>query len=204
LAVGAERVTGQRRAAAGAAIPAAVIYAGMGGGADAQLRELASAAGLVVCGSNCMGFLNLERSLRACAYGQPRALRPGPVAFISHSGSAFSAVAHNRPAVRVKLVVSAGTPVSVTTDRYAGHARSLPPTRATGLCMETSRDPAGLRHVLRRAAEQDVPVVCLKVGKNARSRQFVATHSGAMAGEDAAYDAVFEAYGVLRVADLDE
>src|SRR5215475_4019592 len=179
LAIGAERVT-------------------------AQLREIASAAGLVVCGSNCMGFLNLERTLRACAYGQPRELRPGPVAFISHSGSAFSAVAHNGRAVRFNVVVSAGTELAVTLDRYADYALSLPSTRAIGLFMETSRDPAGLRHVLRRAAEQDVPVVCLKVGKNARSRQFVATHSGAMAGEDAAYDAVFDAYGVLRVADLDE
>lgn len=204
LAVGAERVTAQLRAAAEAAIPAAVVYAGMGGGADAQLREIASAAGLVVCGSNCMGFLNLEHSLRACAYGQPRGLRPGPVAFISHSGSAFSAVVHNGRAVRFNVVVSAGTELSVTMDRYADYALSLPSTRAIALFMETSRDPAGLRHLLRRAAEQDVPVVCLKVGKNARSRQFVATHSGAMAGEDAAYDAVFEAYGVLRVADLDE
>jgi len=49
-----------------------------------------------------------------------------------------------------------------------------------------------------------VPVVCLKVGRGARSRQLVATHTGALAGEDAAYDAVFAAYGVLRVADLDE
>lgn len=43
-----------------------------------------------------------------------------------------------------------------------------------------------------------------KVGRSNRSRQFVATHTGALAGADAAYEALFDAYGVLRVADLDE
>jgi acetate---CoA ligase (ADP-forming) len=214
LAVGPDRVEAQLRAAADAGTPAAVVYTGLpgvgagaglpGGGLDARLRAVASAAGMVVCGANCMGFLNLERSLRACAYAQPPDLRPGSVTFISHSGSAFSALLHTRRGVRFNLVVSAGTEFSVTMDGYLDYALDLPSTRAIGLFMETSRNPAGLLRALRRAAERDVPVVCLKVGRDVRSRRFVATHTGAMAGQDAAYDAVFDAHGVLRVADLDE
>jgi len=205
LAVGPDRVEAQLQAAADAGTQAAVVYTSLpGADLDARLHAVASAAGMAACGANCMGFINLERSLRACAYTQPRDLRPGPVAFISHSGSAFSSLLHSDRGVRYNLVVSAGTEISVTMDGYLDYALGLPSTRAIALFMETSRNPAGLRRALHRAAEQDVPVVCLKVGRGARSRQFVATHTGALAGEDAAYDAVFAAYGVLRVADLDE
>jgi acyl-CoA synthetase (NDP forming) len=205
LAVGPDRVEAQLQAAADAGTRAAVVYTSLpGADLNARLQAVASAAGMAVCGANCMGFVNLERSLRACAYTQPRDLRPGPVTFISHSGSAFSSLLHSHRGVRYNLVVSAGTEFSVSMDGYLDYALGLPSTRAIGLFMETSRNPAGLRRALHRAAEQDVPVVCLKVGRDARSRQFVATHTGALAGEDAAYDAVFAAYGVLRVADLDE
>jgi acyl-CoA synthetase (NDP forming) len=205
LAVGPERVEGALQGAADAQIPAAVVYTSLRPATtDARLRAIGSAAGMRICGANCMGFVNVERSLRACAYEQPAGLEPGRVAFISHSGSAFSALLHNHRGVRFNVVVSAGTEFSVTMDAYLDYALSLPSTRAVALFMETSRRPAGLRDALRRAAVRDIPVVCLKVGRNARSRGFVATHTGALAGEDAAYDAVFAAYGVLRVADLDE
>ncbi|MGH3408801.1 MAG: CoA-binding protein, partial [Streptosporangiaceae bacterium] len=205
LAVGAGRVEAQLREAAAAGIPAAVVYTSLPeAGLNARLAAIASAAGMVVCGANCMGFLNLERSLRACAYAQPRELRAGPVTFVSHSGSAVSSLLHASRGVRFNLVVSPGTELSVTMDDYLDYALGLPSTRAVGLFMETSRNPAGLRRALLRAADQDVPVVCVKVGRDERSRGFVATHTGALAGEDGAYDAVFAAYGVLRVADLDE
>lgn len=205
LAVGPDRIEAQLQAAADAGTRAAVVYTSLpGAGLGARLQAIAAAAGMAVCGANCMGFVNLERSLRACAYAQPRDLRPGPVTFISHSGSAFSSFLHSHRGVRYNLVVSAGTEFSVGMDGYLDYALGLPSTRAVGLFMETSRNPAGLRRALHRAAAQDVPVVCLKVGRDARSRQFVATHTGALAGEDAAYDAVFAAHGVLRVADLDE
>ena len=205
LAVGPDRVEAQLQAAAGTGTSAAVVYTSLpGADLNARLEAVAAGAGMAVCGANCMGFVNLERSLRACAYAQPRDLRPGPVTFISHSGSAFSSLLHSRRGVRYNLVVSAGTELSVSMDGYLDYALGLPSTRAIGLFMETSRNPAGLRRALHRAAEQCVPVVCLKVGRGARARQFVATHTGALAGEDAAYDALFAAYGVLRVADLDE
>ena len=54
----------------------------------------------------------------------------------------------------------AGTEFSTTMDGYLDYALTLPSTRAVALFMETSRNPAGLRQALRRAAERDVPVAC--------------------------------------------
>jgi acyl-CoA synthetase (NDP forming) len=57
---------------------------------------------------------------------------------------------------------------------------------------------------LKLANERDVPVVALKVGREERTRELVQAHSGALAGEDGAYEALFDAFGVSRVESLDE
>ena len=205
LGVGPDKVEEQLAVAARAGVPAAVVFTGLPQGtSDAGLRRIATGFKMAVCGANCMGFVNIEQSLRACAYRQPADLRPGPVAFISHSGSAFSSLLHTHRAVRFNVAISAGTEFGASMDQYLEYALGLESTRAVALFMETSRDPGGLVRALARAAALDIPVVCLKVGRDERTRAFVATHSGALAGEDNAYQAVFDAYGVLRVGDLDE
>ena len=151
-----------------------------------------------------MGFLNIERRLRICGFFQPPDLVPGPVAFVSHSGSAFSAMLHNDRGLRFNLVVSAGQELVTTAADYVAYALGLESTKAIGLFIETVRDPDRFRSVLGAAADRDVPVVVLKVGREALTRELVTAHSGALAGEDGAYEALFDAYGVLRVESLDE
>lgn len=169
-----------------------------------RLSRLARKEGLLVCGGNCMGFLNLESGLRACGYRMPAELEPGGITFISHSGSAFAALLHNTRGLRFNYVVSAGQELVTTAADYMKHALQRPSTRALGLFLETVRDPQGFMQALAHAAERDIPVVALKVGRNETSRALVTTHSGALAGEDGAYEAVFDAYGVARVESLDE
>jgi acyl-CoA synthetase (NDP forming) len=169
-----------------------------------RLAAIARAHGMAVCGGNCMGFVNLERNLRACGFYEPKDLVPGPIAFVSHSGSAFSAMLHNRRGLRFNLAVSAGQELATTAADYLRYALSLESTGAVALFLETVRDVAGFREGLEEAARRDVPVVALKVGREELSRRLVRSHSGALAGEDGAYEALFEAHGVLRVGSLDE
>jgi acyl-CoA synthetase (NDP forming) len=55
-----------------------------------------------------------------------------------------------------------------------------------------------------KAAQRRVPVVALKVGRTEKSAQLTVSHSGAMAGDDAIYQALFDRYGVQRASDQDE
>jgi acyl-CoA synthetase (NDP forming) len=204
----------QLAAAAAAGARAAVIFASCFEPPEARtagrpplaerLAAIARDAGMVLCGGNSMGFLNLERALRACGFPQPPGLEPGPVTFLTHSGSAFSALLHNRRGLRFNLVVSCGLELTTSMDQYLEHALALESTRAVGLLLETARDPAGLRAALARAAERDVPVVALKVGRSERAGELVAAHSGALAGAGGAFEALFDAYGVSQVRTLDE
>jgi acetate---CoA ligase (ADP-forming) len=229
LAVPNAALEGQLQAAAAAGIPAAVIFASCIEGEPPEgdppggrwlphrttpsraigplaerLRTIAEAAGMVVCGGNGMGFFNLEQSLGVCGFPEPADLPAGPVAVVSHSGSVFSALLHNDRGLRFNLVVSAGNELVTSAAAYLDHALELPSTRVVALFLETVREPAAFRAALAKAADRAVPVVALKVGQGRAARAMVAAHSGALAGEDGAYQALFDAYGVARVATLDE
>src|SRR5918998_1508838 len=169
-----------------------------------RLRSIAAEAGMVVCGANCMGFADVERGLRALAFEERADLEPGTVAWISHSGSAFSALLHAERGIRFNLAVSTGQELTTTMADYMLYALERESTRAISLFLETVRDPEGFRLSLQAATERDVPVVALKVGRTPTSRRLVTAHSGALAGDDAAYEALFDAYGVARVGSLNE
>lgn len=169
-----------------------------------RLSEIARGAGMALNGGNGMGFLNIDKGVHVCGFYEPSGLIPGPITFISHSGSGFSALLHNDRGLRFNLAVSAGQELVTTAADYMHYALGLESTRIIGLFIETVRDPAGFRAALDIATERDVPVVALKVGREALTREMVSAHSGALAGEDGAYEALFDAHGVLRVESLDE
>ena len=202
----------QLGAAADAGARGAVIFASAhdDGGEDEgpalteRLATVAGRAGMVVCGPNCMGFVDVERRLRALAFEERKDLEPGPITWLSHSGSAFSALLHNYRGIRFNLAVSTGQELTTTMADYLGYALDRPTTGVVALFLETVRDPETFRSALAAAAERDVPVVALKVGREEVTRELVEAHSGALAGEDAAYEALFEAHGVVRVETLDD
>jgi len=169
-----------------------------------RLAAIARDAGMAICGGNCMGFVNVERGLRATGWEEPAVLEPGGITFVSHSGSAFAAFLHNDRNLRFNLAISSGQELVTTTADYLRYALGRESTRAIGLFIETVRDPGAFIEALAIARERDVPVVVLKVGREAFTREMVTAHSGALAGEDGAYEALFEAYGVHRVESLDE
>ena len=169
-----------------------------------RLGHIARGANMAVCGVNCMGFLDVERGLRALAYEERRDLVAGNVAWISHSGSAFSALLHAERGIYFNLAVSTGQELTTTMADYMLYALERYSTRVLALFLETVRDPAAFETALATAAERDVPVVALKVGRTASSGRLVTAHSGALAGDDAAYEALFDAYGVARVDTLNE
>ena len=169
-----------------------------------RLRRIAREAGMVVCGGNCMGFVDVERGLRALAFEERADLEPGGVAWISHSGSAFTALLHAERGIRFNLAVSSGQELTTTMADYVHYALERDSTKVISLYLETVRDPENFVAALEAAAERDVPVVALKVGSAAVSAPLITAHSGAIAGDDAAYEALFDAYGVARVGTLNE
>jgi acyl-CoA synthetase (NDP forming) len=177
-------------------------------GAAVGLRDdvaaIASGAGMAVCGAGCMGFVNNALGVRALGYLEPDPLQAGGVALVTHSGSAFSTLLRARRGFGYRLAVSSGQEIVTDTADYVDYALRDPETRVVALMMESPRAVPRLRSVLLRAAEAGVPVVILPVGGSPTGRAMVAAHSGALAGEEAAWQAFCAAVGAVRVRDLAE
>ena len=191
----------QVRLASGRGDGGAVVY---GAARDLGNDLVAAADGLEVCGGGCMGFVNAVRGVRAIGYLERDPLPAGPIALVTHSGSVFSAMLRTHRRLEYSLAVSSGQELVTTTADHLAYALSLPQTRVVGLVLETLRDADAMRAVLADAAARDIPVVALTVGTSSRGRTLVDAHSGALAGSDAAWEALFAAYGVHRVDDLGE
>jgi acyl-CoA synthetase (NDP forming) len=169
-----------------------------------RLAAIVREAAIPMCGGNGMGFCHETMRLRATGFPTPDHMRHGPVTFISHSGSAFAALAFNDRGIGFNLLVSSGQEIGSTMADYMGYALGREETRVLALLLETVRDPAGFRAELERAASLDVPVIALKVGRTEGSKAMVTAHSGALAGEHGAYEALFDATGVHEVRTLEE
>jgi acyl-CoA synthetase (NDP forming) len=209
LAVGDDVLEDQLVVAADRGDRSAVVFgsawspAGEGPTLRQRLTDVARTAGMAVCGGGCMGFVDLSTGVRALGYLERTDLPRGPVALVSHSGSAFSALLRTRRRIGWTSAVSSGQELVTTTADYLEHALDDPETRVVALVLETVREPARLRAALDRANRQDVAVAVLAVG-GTESAGLVTAHSGALAGVDATWEALAEAHGLLRVHDLDE
>ncbi len=206
LALPNARLIDALREAAAMNIPAAAIFASAHSDefpVQANLKEIAHAQNIAICGPNCMGFHAFANNLVVSGY--PITLQPsGNVTFITHSGSQFDALWQNKRGVHFNYLISSGNEMVTTLADYMQFALNEPTTRVIGLFMETVRDPKTFVAALQTAAERDVPIVALKVGRTERGAQLAQAHSGALAGEDATYDALFKYYGVQRVKSPDE
>ena len=170
----------------------------------ARVQKKVRDAGMLACGANGMGFYNIRDKVWACGFDSRMHEPPGNVSLISHSGSGMSGIIDCEERIRFNFAVSTGNEIGVTMDQYLDFALDLPETRVVGLFIETARNPEGFRTALEKATRKRIPVIALKVGRTEKSAQLTVSHSGAMAGIDATYDALFERYGVQRVRDMDE
>jgi len=167
-------------------------------------RKIAD-SGLVVCGANGMGFYNFADGIWVCGFDtRSNHARGGNVTLISHSGSGMSGIIDCEERIDFNLAVSTGQELSVTMDQYMDWSLDRPETRVIGLFMETARNPEGMVAAFAKANRRGIPVVVLKVGRTELSARLAVSHSGAIAGRDDAYQALFDRYGVQRVRDMDE
>ena len=179
------------------------------GDEEPLLRERVAAkistSGLIICGANGMGFYNCNDGVWVCGFDtRQNHVRGGNVTLISHSGSGMAGIMDCEERIDFNLTVSTGQELCVSMDQYMDFALDQPETRVIGLFMEAARNPEGMVAAFKKARDRAVPVVVLKVGRTELSARLAVSHSGAIAGRDDAYQALFDRYGVQRVEDMDE
>jgi acyl-CoA synthetase (NDP forming) len=189
-------------------IPAATIYSSLVLEDDPALGERVAqkvcAAGMLLCGANGMGIYNFRDRFRGCGFDTREHPVVGNVVLLSQSGSGMSGILDCEERLDFLFAASVGQELSVGLEDYLDYVLDQPETGVVGLFLETSRRPEKLLTALGKAAARQIPVVALKTGRTQLAAQLALSHSGALAGDDAAWQAVFDRYGVQRVDDMDE
>ncbi len=212
VVVPAERVEEALEAAAARGVQAAIVFSSgfaevgeAGRAAQARLGALAARSGLRIIGPNCQGVAHLPSRLVA-TFASPfldADLAIGPIAMVSQSGAMAGMLYEMARAAGLGLNywVSTGNEADVQAAEILAEVVEDPETRVACLYLEDVKDAARLREALARAHRRGVPVFVLKSGRSAAGRRAASSHTGALAGEDAVYDAVFDDWGAIRCAD---
>ena len=169
-----------------------------------RILSKAMSAGLLIAGANGMGFYNVRDRVLAGGFDTRDHPYPGNVSLISQSGAGMSGIVDCEQRLQFNFAVSSGYELTVSMEDYLDYALDLDETLVVGLFLETSRYPQKLIQAFKKASQRNIPIVVLKVGRTDLAAELAVSHSGALAGSDQCYNAVFDRYGVQRVDDMDQ
>ena len=169
-----------------------------------RIQARVQETGVLVCGANGMGFYNFADRVTVGGFATRPNHIAGNVALISHSGSGMAGIMDSDERINFNLTVSAGQELSVGMHDYLDFALEMPTTEVVGLFMETVREPDLMIQAFKKATRKQIPIVVIKTGKTKRSAELTVSHSGALAGSDECYNAVFSKFGIQRVNDMNE
>jgi acetyltransferase len=185
---------------------AVIVSAGLGYGPGSLAEEAEHAAkkyGMRLIGPNCLGVMMPRANLNASFSAHMP--DKGNLALISQSGAIAAGMVDwaAQRAVGFSGIVSIGDQLDVDIADLLDYFALDEKTQAILLYIEAIKDARKFMSAARAAARIK-PVVVVKSGRMAQGAKAAATHTGALAGSDAVYDAAFQRAGVLRVSDLRE
>ena len=168
-----------------------------------ELLALVRGHGARLLGPNCLGIAVSRPRLNA-TFG-PRALPPGNVGFSSQSGALGLAVLERAADRRLGLssFVSIGNKADISSNDLLEYWENDADTDVVLLYLESFGNPRKFARVARRVARTK-PIIAMKAGRTGAGARAASSHTAALAGSEAAVDALFHQAGVLRVDTLEE
>ena len=189
---------------------AVVITAGFGEGGrkegahlQEKMLEAAKLYGVRIVGPNCLGIINTKSKLNATF--SPHAPQKGTVAFISQSGALLVSMIEWAYTMDVGFskLLSVGGLCDLNFADYLEYLKDDPETEAIILYIEAITDAQRFLSVAKKTVVKK-PVVVMKSGRFREAAQAVRSHSGALAGSDAVYEAAFRQAGLCRLYELQD
>ena len=215
VALPAEHTVAAVRASAEKGVKACIVFssgfseAGAAGkAAEVELARIVRDSGIRVLGPNCLGLFTAHTGF----YGSfsntlDRALpEPGSLSIVSQSG-AFGThlyyLARER-GLGLRYWISTGNETDVQASEALSYVVEDAATKLVILYLEGARDGGALIAALEAARQARKPVIAIKVGRSKVGAAAAASHTAALAGGDAVYDAVFEEHGAWRAQCAEE
>ena len=168
-----------------------------------RLLEVVRSHGGRLIGPNCLGIAVAAPQLNA-TFG-PRALPPGPIGFSSQSGALGLALLEKagERGLGFSAFVSVGNKADVSSNDLLEYWEDDPDTSVVALYLESFGNPRRFARIARRVARTK-PILAMKSGTTATGARAASSHTAALAGSEAAVNALFHQAGVIRARTLGE
>jgi len=205
--LGAERAhLAVRELATRGAAAAIVLASGYGEtgeqGARRQAQLLEAAGTMRILGPNTIGLVNLTDHIVLSASGALEVDRfpVGGIGVVSQSGGILGSLLSRAAARGIGLskLVSTSNEVDLELADFVAALVDDEATRVIALYVEAIRHPEKFRAAALKAARAGKPIVAFKIGRSEAGAKAAVSHTGAMAGADRMYDALFRQTGVIR------
>ncbi len=171
-----------------------------------RLVEIARGADMRLVGPNTIGLVNYARGagLTFSAMPERRPLQPHAIGIVSQSGSlGFSLAQGIERGVSVSHVLTAGNSCDVDVADHVAYLAQDPQCRAIACLFEGMADPGRMLRAAALAWEAEKPLVLYKIATGQEGARAALSHTGSLAGSDAAYAAGFARAGVVQVDTLE-
>jgi acetyltransferase len=173
-----------------------------------RIASLCKKAGIRVVGPNCLGVLNPADSIRLNASFSARMPQPGNISFISQSGALCTAVldfAADRDFGFSKFI-SIGNKADLDELDLLCYLHEDPETDVIMIYLEELRRGPEFIEAVKEitSGSRPKPVLVIKSGRTNAGAAAAASHTGALAGSEAVYDAIFNQSGIIRCNTIDE
>jgi len=174
----------------------------IGAALQEEIAAIAASTGMRVLGPNCLGAFNAELGyFGTFTQSMDRAFpKPGNIAVVSQSGAYGSHIAYlaRERGMGVKYWITTGNEVDVDVAESLLWLVRRPDVSVVMAYAEGIRDQDTFVAALGYARRHRKAIVFMKVGRSAIGAEAAASHTAALAGADAIYDAVFRQFGVHR------
>ncbi|MBL3592723.1 MAG: acetate--CoA ligase family protein [Synergistaceae bacterium] len=213
IGIRADRVEAVIDQAVARGVPFGIIFSsGFAESDDAQaqrrLVEKAASGGMRLLGPNCQGLVNLADRvpLSFSASLDTDRTESGPVAYVSQSG-AFGFASYAMAAdqgVGFRYVVTTGNQADLDVIDFGRHFAADPEVGLLVLYLEGLSRGEAFLDLLEEASRRDLPVAVLKAGRSATAQAAARSHTAALTGDQASWDAVMRQYRVLAIDDAED
>ncbi len=173
-----------------------------------QIATIAAESGLRVLGPNCLGLVNLHNGVFA-TFAEAGVFSDHPIgniAVATQSGAAMSQLlmlARSR-GVGLGKLISTGNECDIDVAECIDFLAGDPHTKVILAYLEGCPNGARLVAALDKARRVRKPVIVLKIGRSQVGRKAAHSHTGAIAGDDRIFNAIFEQYGAYRAESFDD
>jgi acetyl coenzyme A synthetase (ADP forming)-like protein len=172
---------------------------------ERRLLELVRRSGMRMIGPNCMGILNSASDVRLNATFSPVTPPRGPIGIISQSGALGLTILDVARSLDLgtAMFVSTGNKADVSSNDLLAYWEDDPAIRLILMYIESFGNPVRFRDMAARIGRRK-PIIVVKSGRTAAGARAASSHTGALAGEDALFDALFHQCGVIRAETVEE